>query len=65
MPLDYIDPAIGLPLALFLWALLLFIVFRARIIRRFDDFFAQRRHNRRLRNAKRHARHLYRPNAKY
>jgi hypothetical protein len=62
---DYIDPALGLPLALFLWVLLLFVIFHKRIIRWFDDFFAQRRHNRRLRNAKRHARRLYRPNAKH
>lgn len=44
---DYLPPEIGIPLALILWAIVFFMFYGRRIRNNLDDFFAQRRHNRR------------------
>lgn len=47
---DYIDPAVGVPLAIILWAILV-IVYLGKIVKRgVDDWAAQRRRLRRMRS---------------
>jgi hypothetical protein len=46
---DYIDPAVGIPLAIILWLLVVIMYLGKPIKRAVDDWAAQRRHNRRMR----------------
>jgi len=50
--MDYIPPVIGLPLAAILWIILLVIWFKAPLMRKVNNFFAHRRHVRRMRRSK-------------
>ena len=66
MPYDYIDPQIGVPIAIFLWGLLFVLAFKKPVVDRVNDYFAWRRHVRRQRNknksvAKQHGRRAYNP----
>lgn len=58
---DYIPPVVGLPLAAMLWLVLLVIWFKAPIMRNFDNYFAHRRHIRRMRKTTPIAAHIEEP----
>lgn len=47
---DYIDPAVGIPLAIILWLLVVIMYLGKPIKRAVDDWAAERRHNRRMRS---------------
>ena len=47
--IDYIPPALGLPFAALLWATLVFMWFRKPLLIKLDNYFAHRRHIRRVR----------------
>ena len=49
---DYLPPEFGIPLALVLWVIVIFMLYHRQIRNKIDDFFAQRRHNRRERERK-------------
>lgn len=51
--MDYIPPAIGLPFAAILWFAILVIWFRKPVVDKVIDFFAHRRHVRRMRRSSR------------
>lgn len=55
--LDYIDPRIGIPLAIFLWLVVAFVFFKEAIRLKFSDFFAHRRHIRREKRRLQEAEH--------
>lgn len=46
---DYIPLVIGIPLTIILWAALLFMWFRKPLMLKVDNYFAHRRHIRRVR----------------
>lgn len=50
---DNIPPGIAIPLALILWVALIVIVFKDVFREKIDNFFAHRRHVRRMRTRKR------------
>lgn len=50
MPLDYIDPRIGVPLAVILWLFLFVLLIKDPVMLKIDNFFARRRHIRREKN---------------